>query len=472
MDKTDKSQDNNIATKDKSLQEIIRDRVLQNQNSLLQIVEIYDEYCEYLYSFKHLKSGKIFLSIYKKYLILKEWFDWLKQNKDGKLKQTQNNQHNQQYDKNYNTNFKPYQIQYLYPIENNRPRILHAIQNFITGGSSRLVVDIIEHLGHRFEQRIITNELPSPPSYIGVPISAYPYFVTVERLFSYMQKFKPDIVHVHYWGWGNQSWDWGWRSLLWYHRVFEAANKYGCPIIENVNIPCEPYISDAVKNYVYVSNYLKNKFGLFDNKETIIYPGSNFTHFCRRSDIDIPDDCIGMVYRLDKDKLNESSINVFIEVVKRRKNTKVLIVGGGVYLEDYKNKVRQSGFEKQFTFTGLVSYQCLPKLYEQLSIFVAPVWRESFGQVSPFAMSMKIPVVGYNIGALEEIIGDSDLLAPPGDIDKLADIIISLLDNRARRLDIGLKNCQRAQQLFSVQTMIEKYNILYDSVLSSGTVKH
>jgi glycosyltransferase involved in cell wall biosynthesis len=101
-----------------------------------------------------------------------------------------------------------------------------------------------------------------------------------------------------------------------------------------------------------------------------------------------------------------------------------------------------------------------------MSIFVAPVWKESFGHVSPIAMHMGLPVVGYNVGALGEIIGNNDLLAPPGDSDRLATIIIDLLNDREKRLSIGEFNKKRAKDLFSVETMITKYRQLYDSLLA------
>ena len=39
-----------------------------------------------------------------------------------------------------------------------------------------------------------------------------------------------------------------------------------------------------------------------------------------------------------------------------------------------------------------------------MAAFVAPVHSESFGHVSVFAMGMELPVAGYNVGALEEIL--------------------------------------------------------------------
>jgi glycosyltransferase involved in cell wall biosynthesis len=106
--------------------------------------------------------------------------------------------------------------------------------------------------------------------------------------------------------------------------------------------------------------------------------------------------------------------------------------------------------------------------YRRMSVFVAPVHRESFGQVSVFAMAMAIPVVGYDVGALAEIVGDPELLAPARDAERLADIIASLLDDRERRQRIGAANRRRAEERFSVHAMIESFAGLYAAAVPSG----
>ncbi len=350
--------------------------------------------------------------------------------------------------------FEAYQVKILNPIRANRPRIVHALANFMTGGSSRLVVDLIENLGHLYEQEVITSHSPSPPCYKGLALHE---LKSSKKIADYLLKFRPGLVHVHYWGELDKEW---------YDKIFIAASDYGCKIIENINTPVEPYVADSINSYVYVSDYVRKHYGKDDGKNITIYPGSNFNIFDRHGDIaDIPDNCIGMVYRLEPDKLNIQSIDVFIKVAQRRPEIKVLIVGGGSFLETYRTAAIAGGVINSFTFTDYVSYEELPKLYEEMSIFVAPVWKESFGQVSPFAMNMGIPVVGYDIGALSEIIEDKTLLARPGDSDRLAEIIIDLLGNREKRLLIGRRNRDRAQAFFSDEAMVKKYEKLYETLI-------
>ena len=352
-----------------------------------------------------------------------------------------------------------YEARIMRPIESSRPKVVHAIANFNIGGSSRLVVDLIERLGHQYEQEIITRFQPDPPSYTGVVIHEHELSCVddLEKgIFSYLCTFRPNLFHVHYWGETDKAW---------YEAALNAANKFGCRIVENVNTPVTPYWGEAISRYVYVSDYVLETFGRRDRKSLVIYPGSNFSVFRRKHSVDAPRDCIGMVYRLEEDKLSPQAIDVFIKVVMRRPSTKVLIVGGGALLQTYQKTVQLHGVSNAFRFTGYVSYEELPALYEEMGVFVAPVWKESFGHVSVLAMNYGIPVVGYDVGGLAEILGTREWLAPPGNGDRLADMILDLLQDHAKCSSIGLINKKRAQEKFSVETMIECYRELYAKLL-------
>lgn len=366
--------------------------------------------------------------------------------------------------------FGPYVVRPLYPVARERRRVLHVIANFYTGGSARLVVDLIEHLGHRFEQEVLTRDLPPSPAYVGVQLHQQELFGSPRQVRAHLARFRPDFIHLHFLGHHRTAYsrlDW-----QWYHRIFQVAEQDGRSLIENVNIPVVPYLSDAVSHYVYVSDFVRRRFGPRGaaapsgalQRHLTIYPGSDLEHFSRPHPAEVPDDCIGMVYRLEGDKLNGAAIEVFIEAVRRRPRTRVLIVGGGTLLQSYRRRVAEAGLTAAFTFTGYVAYEDLPQYLAQMSLFVAPVHSESFGQVSPFAMGMSLPVVGYGVGALPEILGGDALLAPAGDSHALAELIVELLEDRERRLRIGAENRARAERLFSVEVMVERYAALYEAM--------
>lgn len=333
-----------------------------------------------------------------------------------------------------------------------RPRIIHVIANFCVGGSSRLVVDLMESLGDRYQQSVLTSFIPVPPAYTGLEIHECRFPASEEPFVEYFQKNMPDLIHVHYWGDCDEPW---------YGKAFKAAEHLGIRVVENINTPVDPFISSSVKSYIYVSDYVRKVFGKKEASHITIFPGSDFAHFDRKADDAVSENCVGMVYRLERDKLNDAAILPFISAVKKRPETHVLIVGGGSLLEIFQKTVAEAGVTANFEFTGYVSYATLPDYYRRMSIFVAPVWKESFGQVSAFAMNMKIPVCGYDVGAIAEIIDNAALVAPIGAHEQLADIMVRLLDSPLERTAVGEQQRQRAQEHFSVEAMIESYRKIY-----------
>ena len=355
-----------------------------------------------------------------------------------------------------------YVVQPSTPAIPDRPSVMHVIANFMTGGSSRLVIDLHEYLSTHYAQSVVTSFIPTPPAYAGVDITEFRHPENAQIFVDHFLQRKPDLIHVHYWGDCDEPW---------YAKAMEAANQLGIPVIENINTPVAPFISDTVQRYVYVSDYVRHVFGQNHPAHLTVYPGSDFAHFDRPFDEPLVEDCVGMVYRLEPDKLNENAIIPFIKAVQKRPATRVLIVGGGSLLKHFQEAVAKAGLTDNFEFTGYVSYYELPNFYRRMSVFVAPVWKESFGQVSLFAMNMRVPVVGYDIGAISEILADTTLLAEPENAEMLSDIIVRLLASPHDRAQIGAFQRTRAQGNFSVQAMISAYDTIYQDVIAERVPK-
>jgi len=348
-----------------------------------------------------------------------------------------------------------YTVKIIHPIKETRPRLVHAIANVMTGGSTQLVVDLYEHLGHKYEQVVATMFMPEKPAYYGLPVFDFSRLDNASEFAGFLEEQQADLLHVHYWGECDEGW---------YRKIFAAAELYSCPVIENINIPVSACLHPSVSRYVFVSNYAATYTESLPEPSQVIYPGSHLSDFTRQG-VEVPDDVIGMVYRLEADKLNEESIEVFIEIVKQRPQTRVYIVGGGSFLAVYRKRVEEEGLGDSFKFTGYLHFAELPAYYRKFSLFVAPVWRESFGQVSTFAMSMELPVVGYRAGGVCEMVGNDACFAR--DKDSLASLAVELLNDRKRRLEIGRANRKRALELFSVESMVNKYDQVYSLELES-----
>jgi glycosyltransferase involved in cell wall biosynthesis/2-polyprenyl-3-methyl-5-hydroxy-6-metoxy-1,4-benzoquinol methylase len=344
----------------------------------------------------------------------------------------------------------------------NRPRVVHIIADFMSGRSSRFVVDLIEYLGSYYEQSVVTRAIHKPPYYLGLDITEIPFSENESLFVKHFLCIKPALIHVHYW----KDFDEPWCS-----KVITAAEKLGIPVLQNIHRPIEPIISKAVRRYVYESDYVRQIVGKSHPSHITVYPGLDFTHFSRKSDYCLPDDCIGMVYLMEHDALNEDAILPLIRVVHKRPQTHVLIVGEDRLLESFCQAVANAGLNDRFEFIEYVNREQLPDLYSRMGIFVAPVGKENFCQFSPLAMNMRVPVVGYDVGDMREIIADQELLAEPGNPEMLSDIIVRLLESPTEREKIGEFQNLRAQEHFSLQSMIKAYQILYEELINKDNQK-
>lgn len=336
-------------------------------------------------------------------------------------------------------------------------RVLHIIPNVFVGGSTQLVIDLIQNVPRAWEHVILTSALWQGGAHTGVQVHHVPQ-PDPTILAQVLDELRPDMVHMHYWGLSDEPW---------YKAALEALRGRALPAVQNVNTPIAPLVDPMFQAYVFVSHYVLNVFGGTARASgaavEVIHPGINLNLFESQDFAADAPNAIGMVYRLEQDKLNEDSIDLLIEVVRRRPRTHAYVVGGGSLLQPYLERTEEAGVRENFRFTGYVPYESLPSWYEKFRVFVAPVWKESFGQVAPFAMSKGCAVAGYDIGALAEICGGYETLGH--DPDEVAGIIVDLLDNPEQLQQIGAANHRRAQEMFGLAKMIERYTAVYDRLI-------
>jgi glycosyltransferase involved in cell wall biosynthesis len=336
-----------------------------------------------------------------------------------------------------------------------RPRILHAIANVWVGGSTQIVVDLHNHLGHRFEMKVVTSALPVLGSHKGMSIDVVPKPNSRHHVRSIFSRFQPHILHVHYWGDVDEPW---------YKTIFEIAAEFGCPILQNINTPVAPFAGVRVDRNVFVSHSVHDRFGSAV-PASVIHPGIELDRFPPPAAIGPHAfDAIGMIYRLENDKLDKDAIELFLEIAKRRPKTRIVIIGDGSLFAHFRSRVEQEGRLSQFEFTGYLPYEELPAQFARFRTFVAPVRQESFGQVVPFAMSAGLAVAGYNVGAIPEILGGAETLG--ASLAETAKIVAALLDDPKRIAALGERNRALALERFSVEDMAMSYFHLYRDLAS------
>jgi len=145
---------------------------------------------------------------------------------------------------------------------------------------------------------------------------------------------------------------------------------------------------------------------------------------------------------------------------------KLLLVGDGSLMDNYKLLTSKLGIKDQVLFTGKIPYSEICNYHNMIDIFVNPSLNESFGVSVLEASACEKPVIASNIGGLPEVVEDgvTGILVPPKSIEFLYQAMKNLLLNKQEAINMGKKGRQWVQQNFdfkkNVSSMIEIYKKL------------
>lgn len=123
--------------------------------------------------------------------------------------------------------------------------------------------------------------------------------------------------------------------------------------------------------------------------------------------------------------------------------------------------------------THMAGYsECQEAYIAMADLLCLPSYREGFGTAVIEAAAMGVPTVGTNIYGLSDAIihGETGLLVPTYNVDDLAQAIGKLLDDRALRLQMGIKAKHRAQTVFDANILNAQVVEEYCSLLAEKKI--
>ena len=140
---------------------------------------------------------------------------------------------------------------------------------------------------------------------------------------------------------------------------------------------------------------------------------------------------------------------------------RLLVLGEGVLRGALEDRVQALGLEDQVSLPGWVEN---PFSYMSRSaLFVLASRWEGFGMVLAEAMACGCPAVATDCPGPPEILQDPDLLAPVGDPDALAQVMLRVLNRPRNREEMRAKSAQ-----FSVERCAAAYETLIARVLAEA----
>lgn len=140
----------------------------------------------------------------------------------------------------------------------------------------------------------------------------------------------------------------------------------------------------------------------------------------------------------------------------------LLMVGDGPDKPAAQEMVCSLGLSSQVTFTGKVL--TVEESLRQADILLCTSQTESFGMSIAEAMSCGLPVIAPRVGGIPEVVQDglTGILTKPGDLDAMAEALLSLFTNPQKAISLGLAARKRILENFSPLSVVPKYESIYE----------
>lgn len=379
------------------------------------------------------------------------------------------------------------------------PLVLHVIFRLAVGGLENGLLNLINEMPKdRYRHVIVcysdyTNfikrlrgddvEVFALHKKEGLDLGVY------KRFYSLVKQLKPDIVHT--------------RNLGALEYAF-IAKLAGVKVVHGEHGRGVTELSGEVKRYIYfrrssrlvvdkyialsrdLENWLVEKINLPHYKLSQIYNGvdadlfrvyktdlatAQYTHPNSQGDNGLVEKfSIGTVGRLQSEKNQETLIRAFKYLLdscnhSNRYQLELLMVGDGPDRSKLESLVVKLGLKGCVRFMG--SRDDIPRLLNQIDIFVLPSINEGISNTILEAMASGLPVVATAVGGNPELVveGKTGYLVPSADPQSMAVAIQTYLEQPELISKHGLAGRKRVEETFSMAAMVNAYMKVYDELL-------
>lgn len=141
--------------------------------------------------------------------------------------------------------------------------------------------------------------------------------------------------------------------------------------------------------------------------------------------------------------------------------------GGDGDVEGYKEFARELGIEENCHFAGWVTGRQRELLFAENSIYCLPSRNEGMPMSVLEAMAHGLATVATPVGGVPQVIDDgvNGMIVPVGDDLRLAEALISLMDDQALKVRLGHAGRARIEREFSMESYLDKILKIYGEVL-------
>lgn len=150
---------------------------------------------------------------------------------------------------------------------------------------------------------------------------------------------------------------------------------------------------------------------------------------------------------------------------------KLLCVGKDAGMENTL-KTLTSNLKLSSNIQWLGERSDIVSLLSQADLGILCSHEEGFSNSILESMAMELPMVVTDVGGNAEAVldGINGLVVPPKNSNQLAQAILSLANDPARRQKMALASHERAKQYFSLENCIHHYEMQYEKLLSESSL--
>jgi len=174
---------------------------------------------------------------------------------------------------------------------------------------------------------------------------------------------------------------------------------------------------------------------------------------------------VGHIARLTRVKDQETLLKAFQKVIENETKAELVIVGDG----PLNQKLRQSASDLGIaTYVKFLGYrEDIKDLLSVFDVIVLPSLMEGVSLTILEAMAAGKPVIVTNVGGNPEVVvdGETGLLVPSRDPQKMADAIMRILSDPSLARRMGEAGRKRVEEKFSLEKMVNEYEKVYRNIL-------
>lgn len=313
-----------------------------------------------------------------------------------------------------------------------------------------------------------------------VPLPGLRTILAPTALADWFREIRPDIVHVHSGAWlkaaraavkadvpavvhtfhgleGDEPW-YDRHLLSWAARYTDAVIAVSTPladfIVDRVGVRAETLhvVPNGIDARTFSpgprSGTVRQRFGLTDDRVVI-----------------------GHVGRFAPVKNHIMLLDSFRRARDRSPQLFLALVGDGPLRDAIESSAADLGISQHVGFVGQtmdVAAAC-----RDFDIFVLPSHLEGTSISLLEAMATGLAVVATAVGGTPDLLGtdgDTGMLVPPGQPDRLADALAALAADPALRARLGARARERVLVLYAEDAMLDRHEAIYAAATAPSTV--